>query len=119
MTPFTLDPLGMALLRRLSEAEEAVQIARAAYEASKNELLCYARGLNAFSLAVDYEALLADFLEHLDYMPCPEIEAAHYHQLWHFMQTLPGDERNMGRLFDVAQDIGQKAIEQYREESEK
>ncbi len=66
----------------------------------------------------EYEALLADFLEHLDYMPCPEIEAAHYHMLWGHMQTLPEDERNMGRLFDVAQDIGQKAIALYRKESE-
>jgi len=63
--------------------------------------------------AIVYEALLADFLEHLSYMPCEAIDVSHYAQLWGHMQTLPDDERNMGRLFDIAQDIGLKAIELY------
>lgn len=36
-------------------------------------------------------------------------------KLINHMQTLSDDDRNIGRLFDIAQDIGLKAIELYQE----
>ncbi len=102
MTPLTLDPLGMALLRRLSEAQEDVQ---AILDLPYDMRLGVAFS-DAFKRLGIRDDLAREFVNHLLFIPCEGLDTRGYeHAHWKTKVTM-------------ANKIAQQALALYRKESE-